>query len=188
MTKENKNVVIKPYSHSRFYRVQHSGMTYLYNNGGFTLIELLVVVLIIGILAAVAVPQYQKAVEKTKQIQDIAIVRTLYKGLEIYRLENGSYPPFPGGATGGNTTTSYFNDLLDVEVEGEKNISYFPNIFIRSGRIVMNWYIGGGPGKGILTCDAHPNDSDYNKYKNVCLSLCTDKQWRNWNHGEYCII
>lgn len=56
------------------------------NNRGFTLIELLVVVLIIGILAAIAVPQYQKAVMKTNLHKGIPLVESLYQSQQAYFL------------------------------------------------------------------------------------------------------
>lgn len=60
---------------------------------GFTLIELLVVVLIIGILAAAAVPQYQKTVRKTRMMAELLIpaMRSLKAAEERYYLANSSY-------------------------------------------------------------------------------------------------
>ena len=79
--------------------------------GGFTLIELLVVVLIIGILAAMAMPQYFKAVERSRMTEAVTLMDSLVKAQRRKFMQTNRYVRFEGldvapkGATGGDYYT-----------------------------------------------------------------------------------
>ncbi len=62
---------------------------------GFTLIEILVAILIVGILATVALPQYQKAVLKSRYSALMPIARKLADSNEVYYMEHGNYASDP---------------------------------------------------------------------------------------------
>jgi len=61
------------------------------NKSGFTLIELLVVVLIVGILASIAIPQYFKAVEKSRIAEATSVLTTVKSAQERYLAGAGGY-------------------------------------------------------------------------------------------------
>ena len=59
---------------------------------GFTLIELLIVVAIIGIIAAVAIPNLLNAIDKGKQKRTMSDIRTIGSAIEAYSVDNSYYP------------------------------------------------------------------------------------------------
>ena len=108
-------------------------------NGGFTLIELLVVVLIIGILAAVAVPQYQKAVYKSRYATMKNLVRSIADAQEVYYLANNEYADdfdkldvsIPA-----STTTHEYEEGEDADALGKRQRYYdWGSCFTSSGTI-----------------------------------------------------
>jgi len=94
------------------------------NNKGFTLIELIMVTIILGILAAVAIPRYMTTVTKAEEAAEDAVVNAIRAGLETYAIEqlidNGrkSWPdnPFEGLDT---KPAGYTTDATDADTDGE---------------------------------------------------------------------
>ena len=111
------------------------------NKKGFTLIELLVVVLIIGILAAIALPQYFKAVEKSRATEALSIMGSFSAAMERARLvkPDNKYP------TNLDELDIQFADKDGVQQSGDKSTTGWET---KNFKIT---YTGGDPGAGIIT-------------------------------------
>ena len=96
----------------------------MFNRKGFTLIELIMVTIILGILAAVAIPRYMTTVEKAEAAAEDAVIGSIRAGLETYATEqlmdNGrrSWPTNPWDALD-TKPSGYTTDSDDADTDGE---------------------------------------------------------------------
>ena len=83
-------------------------------NRGFTLIEILIVVVILGILAAIVIPQFSSASQEAAVSSVRSQLQTLRSQVELYRVQNNAYPAT--GAIYSDSTANVpggFQDLVD---------------------------------------------------------------------------
>ena len=147
---------------------------------GFTLIELLVVVLIIGILSAVALPQYNKAVAKSRLTQVMTVVKSLKDAQEIYYMANGTYTQdydaldiqIPsGGQSAGGGIINYTDKNGTLLYKYGMVTSADPNAVYGRVSLTNNAYLvylDHSPQAGRISCYAYANDETAHS---VCKGL-----------------
>ena len=90
-----------------------------HNRKGFTLIELMIVVVIIGILAALAIPRFMQATTKSKQSEAKQLLKQIYTMQRAYRQETGAY-----GCAGEIKAAGEVFAVIGVEIQDNAKYSY----------------------------------------------------------------
>ena len=94
------------------------------NNKGFTLIELIMITIILGILAAVAIPRYMATVTMAEAAAEDAVISSIKAGLETYAIEQlmdsgrRTWPDSPWSALA-TKPDGYTTDATDADTDGE---------------------------------------------------------------------
>jgi type IV pilus assembly protein PilA len=112
---------------------------------GFTLIELLVVVIIIGILAAIALPTFLGQVNKSRQAEARNYVATAIKAQQIVYLETNAFAvDFNGlqGEVGLQTDLRYYTPSLSTTNASGTNFAATANVYAAPKRPTLKSYIG----------------------------------------------
>lgn len=133
-------------------------------NKGFTLVEILIVVVILGILAAIVVPQFTEASNDAKESALASDLQTVRSQLELFKIQhNGGYP----------ATLALLTQKTDVSGSADANGAYGPylqqiptNPFVELNTIDTTTKGGGNAGwyYNATTGEFTPDDDDHSSW------------------------
>lgn len=106
---------------------------YLKNNSGFNLMELLVVLIIVGILAALALPNFQKTREAAFDKEAKANLKLIQAAERIYYIENAFYMPASGFNSSSSTINTYLKLTLPTGTDSS-NVWNYTTLSTGTGR------------------------------------------------------
>lgn len=135
-------------------KIQNSKLKIQNFSKGFTLIELLIVIAIIGVLATLLMANFVGVRQRARDAQRKSDVRQIQAALEIFRSDNGGYPPAP--LTCGASLTSGGSTYM-------KKIPCDPN----GGSYI---YLSGGTDYTLYACLENASDSQAEADKGTCAT------------------
>jgi prepilin-type N-terminal cleavage/methylation domain-containing protein len=117
-------------------------------NSGFTLIELVIIMVILGVLAAVAVPRLGNTIDSSEQSAEEAVIGSLRSAVEVYAMDqvvnnsNKSYPSNPFDALDDKSKSDLLNNNWYWGYNGNDGINH-----IRNDGVRVFWYYSESSGQ-----------------------------------------
>ena len=135
---------------------------------GFTLIELLVVVMIIGILSAVALPQYTKAVNKSRYAGLMPLAKSVKQAEEAVYMANAAYTNNLSDLAVGLPSEVNNGGDIGVTVGSDGSKSYVRAVNTKIGNAYVMYFDKSGTYPKEIHCEAKSGD---NRAKELCLNM-----------------